>query len=102
MRCLREMLRPFSFRRPVGGTLQMTKARNAGEARRLDDFPNSGPAMVEDFRNLGIEQLGRLDGEGPSPLSGRTSAATCGAHSPYSRATFPPAVRYTDGRQRPH
>src|SRR3546814_5963189 len=76
MRFLREMLRPFSFRWPVGGTLQMTKARNAGEARRLADIPNIGPAMVEDFRNLGIEQPGQLAGKDPYALYERLCAVT--------------------------
>ncbi len=33
----------------------MPKARIAEHARRLADIPNIGQAMVEDFRNLGIE-----------------------------------------------
>src|SRR3546814_20056521 len=82
MRFLREMLRPFSFRRPVGGTLQMTKARNAGEARRLADIPNIGPAMVADFRNLGIEQPGQLAGKDPYDLSERLCPVTGVRHDP--------------------
>src|SRR3546814_8020858 len=80
MRFLREMLRPFSFRWPVGGTLQMTKARNAGEARRLADIPNIGPAMVEDFRNLGIEQPGQLTGKDPYALYEHLCAEIGRAH----------------------
>src|SRR3546814_4924843 len=81
MRFLREMPRPFSFRWPVGGTLQMTKARNAGEARRLADIPNIGPAMVEDFRNLGIEQPGQLAGKDPYALYERLCAVRSEEHT---------------------
>src|SRR3546814_18055244 len=94
MRFRREMLRPFSFRRPVGGTLQMTKARNAGEARRLADIPNIGPAMVEDFRNLGIEQPGQLAGKDPYALYDRLCSVTGVRHDPRAIDTFISPLRF--------
>src|SRR3546814_16709777 len=88
MRFLREMPRPFSFRWPVGGTLQMTKARNAGEARRLADIPNIGPAMVAAFRNLGLAQPGQLAGQDPYALYERPFAVPGVRHAPSVLDTF--------------
>src|SRR3546814_13948693 len=97
MRCLREMLRPFSFRWPVGGTLQMTKARNAGEASRLADIPNTGPAMVEDFRNLGIDQPGQQAGKDPYALYERLCAVTGVRHDPSAIDNFISAAGRREG-----
>src|SRR3546814_156775 len=113
MRFLREMLRPFSFRWPVGGTLQMTKAGNAGEARRLDDIPNigpgaggarrraylhtSGPAVGCDLRDRGIEQPGQLAGKDPDDLYERLGAVTGVRHDPGVIDTFISAVRFMEG-----
>src|SRR3546814_11066080 len=96
------MLRPFSFRWPVDGTLQMTKARNAGEARRLADIPNIGPAMVEDFRNHGIEQPGQLAGKHPYAPYERLCAVTGVRHDPCVIAPVITALPFLEGAPPAH
>lgn len=75
----------------------MTKARHAGEARRLIDIPNIGPAMVEDFRNLGIAQPRQLIGKDPYALHERLCALTGVRHDPCVIDTFISAVRFMEG-----
>jgi len=75
----------------------MAKARSAGEARRLSDIPNIGPAMVEDFRNLGIEQPAQLAGKDPYALYQRLCALTGVRHDPCVIDTFISAVRFMEG-----
>ena len=75
----------------------MAKARNAGEARRLADIPNIGPAMVEDFRNLGIEQPEQLIGKDPYALHQRLCTLTGVRHDPCVIDTFISAVRFMEG-----
>ena len=75
----------------------MAKARNAGEARRLADIPNIGPAMVEDFRNLGIVQPAQLIGKDPYALHDRLCTLTGVRHDPCVIDTFISAVRLMEG-----
>jgi hypothetical protein len=75
----------------------MAKARTAVEALRLSDIPNIGPAMVEDFRNLGIEQPGQLVGKDPYVLYDRLCALTGVRHDPCVIDTFISAVRFMEG-----
>ena len=75
----------------------MAKARSAGEARRLSDIPNIGPAMVEDFRNLGIEQPAQLAGKDPYALYQRLCTLTGVRHDPCVIDTFISAVRFMEG-----
>jgi hypothetical protein len=75
----------------------MAKARNAGEARQLADIPNIGPAMVEDFRNLGIERPGQLAAKDPYALYERLCAVTGVRHDPCVIDTFISAVRFMEG-----
>ena len=75
----------------------MAKARNAGEARQLADIPNIGPAMVEDFRNLGIERPAQLAGKDPYVLYERLCAVTGVRHDPCVIDSFISAVRFMEG-----
>ncbi len=75
----------------------MTKARHARDASYLADIPNIGPAMVEDFRNLGIEQPGQLPGKDPYVLYARLCALTGVRHDPCVIDTFISAVRFMEG-----
>lgn len=75
----------------------MTKASNAGEVRQLADIPNIGPAMVEDFRNLGIERPAQLAGKDPYVLYERLCAVTGVRHDPCVIDTFISAVRFMEG-----
>jgi hypothetical protein len=75
----------------------MPKARHASEARRLADIPNIGPAMVADFRNLGIERPAQLSGQDPYALYDRLCRVTGVRHDPCVIDTFISAVRFMDG-----
>lgn len=75
----------------------MAKARSAGEARTLADIPNIGPAMVEDFRNIGIERPAQLAGKDPYALYERLCRVTGVRHDPCVIDTFISAVRFMEG-----
>ena len=75
----------------------MPKARIAEHARRLADIPNIGPAMVEDFRNLGIEHPRQLAGKDPHALYLRLCEVTGMRHDPCVLDTFISAVRFMEG-----
>jgi hypothetical protein len=75
----------------------MAKARSAAEVRRLEDIPNIGPAMVEDFRNLDIERPDQLIGKDPYALHARLCALTGVRHDPCVIDTFISAVRFMEG-----
>lgn len=75
----------------------MTKAKDAREARRLSDIPNIGPAMVADFRNIGIEHPAQLRGKDPYALYERLCTLTGMRHDPCVIDTFISAVRFMEG-----
>lgn len=75
----------------------MTKARTAADAQRLADIPNIGPAMVEDFRNLGIERPAQLVGKDPYALYERLCKITAVRHDPCVCDAFISAVRFMEG-----
>ena len=75
----------------------MAKARQSGDARRFADIPNIGPAMVEDFRNLGIERPRQLVGKDPYALYTRLCTLTGVRHDPCVIDTFISAVRFMEG-----
>lgn len=73
------------------------KARTAGEATRLQDIPNIGPAMVEDFAVLGIARPAQLAGQDPFALYQRLCRKTATRHDPCVLDTFISAVRFMEG-----
>ncbi len=75
----------------------MAKARHAGEAARLDQIPNIGPAMVRDLLGLGIERPAQLRGKDPYALYQRLCALTGVRHDPCVIDTFVSAVRFMEG-----
>ena len=75
----------------------MAKAKHAGEARKLSDIPNIGPAMVADFRNIGIERPAQLRGKDPYALYERLCTLTGTRHDPCVIDTFISAVRFMEG-----
>lgn len=75
----------------------MAKARDAATAARLLDLPNIGPAMIEDFRNLGIERPAQLVGRDPYALFDRLCRLTGVRHDPCVLDTFISAVRFMEG-----
>ena len=75
----------------------MPKARTSAAAKRLLDVPNIGPAMVEDFRNLGIQQPRQLIGKDPHALYQSLCKVTGARHDPCVLDTFISAVRFMEG-----
>lgn len=75
----------------------MSKARSAIEAQGLADIPNIGPAMVADFKMLGIERPAQLVGKDPYALFDRLCALSGVRHDPCVIDTFISAVRFMEG-----
>lgn len=73
------------------------KARTAAAAICLLDLPNIGPAMVDDFRNLGIDQPQQLIGKDPYVLYERLCKVTGTRHDPCVIDTLISAVRFMEG-----
>ncbi len=75
----------------------MKKATVAAEATHLQQIPNIGPAMVEDFHLLGIRQCADLIGKNPYALYERLCELTATRHDPCVIDTFISAVRFMEG-----
>jgi hypothetical protein len=58
------------------------KAKVASEAVKLQHIPNIGPAMVEDFKVLGIARPAQLAGADPFALYRRLCRITGTRHDP--------------------
>lgn len=71
------------------------KAREGVE--RLEDVPNVGPRISEDFRRLGIESPRQLAGRDPYHLYDELCRLTGQRHDPCVLDTFIAAVRYMEG-----
>ena len=71
---------------------------NAREGvRRLEDVPNVGPRISEDFRRLGISTPAQLAGRDPYQLYEELGRVTGQRHDPCVLDTFIAAVRYMQG-----
>ena len=68
-----------------------------GNLTRLQDIPNIGPAMVRDFRKLGIHAPGDLPGRDPYRLYDELCRVTGVRHDPCVIDTFISAVRFMEG-----
>jgi hypothetical protein len=73
------------------------KAKVAAEAVELQHIPNIGPAMVGDFKILGIARPAQLAGADPFALYQRLCAITGVRHDPCVLDTFISAVRFMQG-----
>ena len=73
------------------------KALAASEAVKLQHIPNIGPAMVEDFKMLGISRPAQLAGADPFALYRRLCKITGTRHDPCVLDTFISAVRFMEG-----
>lgn len=73
------------------------KAKTASEAVKLQHIPNIGPAMVEDFKVLGIAGPAQLAGADPFALYQRLCRITGTRHDPCVLDTFISAVRFMQG-----
>lgn len=73
------------------------KALVAAEAVELRQLPNIGPAMVEDFKALGIARPAQLTGKDPYTLYQRLCEITGTRHDPCVLDTFISAVRFMGG-----
>lgn len=63
----------------------------------LDDLPNIGPAMVRDFRRIGITAPKQLRGGDPYAMYDKLCRVTGKRHDPCVLDTFISAVRFMDG-----
>ncbi|MET0655775.1 MAG: helix-hairpin-helix domain-containing protein [Pseudoxanthomonas sp.] len=73
------------------------KALLASEAIELQHIPNIGPAMVADFKALGIARPMQLTGADPFSLYQRLCKITGTRHDPCVLDTFISAVRFMEG-----
>lgn len=68
-----------------------------GALTRLQDIPNIGPAMVGDFRTLGVYAPSQLPGCDPYELYDELCRLTGVRHDPCVLDTFISAVRFMEG-----
>ena len=73
------------------------KARVAAEAIELRQLPNIGPAMVGDFKALGIDRPAQLAGQDPHALYRHLCEITGVRHDPCVLDTFIGVIRFMDG-----
>jgi hypothetical protein len=73
------------------------KATLASDALKLQQIPNIGPAMVEDFKALGITLPGQLVGADPFALYRRLCRISGTRQDPCVLDTFISAVRFMEG-----
>jgi Pathogenicity locus len=73
------------------------KATHANDAKRLEDIPNIGKAMAQDFRLLGISAPNQLIGLDPYHLYEEIQRITGHRHDPCVCDTYIAAVRFMEG-----
>jgi hypothetical protein len=73
------------------------KAKNAKEVVKFTDIPNIGPAMVEDFKLLGLKSPADLKGNDPLLLYKKLCKKTASRHDPCVLDTFMAAVDFMNG-----
>lgn len=73
------------------------KAKTAKDAVRLDQIPNIGKAMVQDFRLLGITKPADLKGKDGIALYKKLNKLTRQTHDPCVADTFMAAVDFMNG-----
>lgn len=75
----------------------MKKVRSAEEARELGQLPNIGPAMIADFKRLGITAPAQLKKQDAFALYQKLCRVTGVRHDPCVLDTFIAAVRFMNG-----
>lgn len=73
------------------------KAKNSKDTKSLEQIPNIGKAMVEDFKNLGITEPSQLKGKDAYKLYVSLCEKTKAYHDPCVLDTFMAAVAFMDG-----
>ena len=84
-------------------TTAVTSRRRRTRPRELDtleDLPNVGPAIAEDFRQIGVHRPEHLVGADPYRLYDDLCQVTGVRHDPCVLDTFISAVRYMEGAPR--
>ena len=66
----------------------------------LEDLPNVGPAIADDFRQIGVHRPEHLVGADPYRLFDDLCRVTGARHDPCVLDTFISAVRYMEGAPR--
>ena len=80
-----------------------SSARRSVRPRKLDaleDLPNVGPAIADDFRQIGVHRAEHLVGADPYRLYDDLCRVTGVRHDPCVLDTFISAVRYMEGAPR--
>jgi predicted GIY-YIG superfamily endonuclease len=72
-------------------------AKRMREVARLEDVPNVGPSIANDFRQLGIATPAELSGRDPYLMYDELCRVTGVRHDPCVLDTFIAAVRYMEG-----
>ena len=75
------------------------KAKNASEAKRLEDIPNIGKSIAEDFRRLGIHEPRQLLGKNPYTLYSQMNEISGVTQDPCLADCFIAAVRFMEGSE---
>ncbi len=78
--------------------VSVKKAKIAMDAKRLDQIPNVGPAMVKDFQILGIDEPMQLKGLDAYELYVNLCHTTKAYHDPCVLDTFLAAIYFMDGK----
>lgn len=73
------------------------KAKYSDEAQKLQDIPNVGPAMVGDFKLLGITTPKQLTKKDPHKLYKQLEKITGTRHDPCVLDTFMAVVDFMNG-----
>ena len=75
----------------------MRKAASSKDASLLEQIPNVGPSLAEDFRKIGIDAPDKLVGQDPYMLYDRLCAVTGTRQDPCVIDVFISAVRFMEG-----
>ena len=73
------------------------KAKTASQASKLEDIPNIGPRIADDFRFLGIREPAQLKGKDPLKLYQQLNRKSGQIHDPCVLDTFMAAIDFMNG-----
>lgn len=73
------------------------KSKTASQAIRLEDIPNVGPRIADDFRFLGLREPKELKGQDPIKLYEKLNRKSGQKHDPCVLDTFMAAVDFMNG-----